>query len=179
MHWFSDKSFKRRRLLDYHMRSVHTGERPYQCEECNATFVYPEHFKKHKRIHTGEKPFRCEVRFCTFDQSPYYTKPVWILRFAAKRSIRGTIVTLTGSFIPTKSRTSVWSVEWASCASPCSIATCSRKVMCTTPLSSISPKCRKEPARWCTKRLRLLEFLATKSTSQPKYYSIKKLLNIT
>ncbi|XP_065344512.1 zinc finger protein 436-like [Cloeon dipterum] len=55
------KSFKRRRLLDYHMRSVHTGERPYQCEECNATFVYPEHFKKHKRIHTGEKPFRCEV----------------------------------------------------------------------------------------------------------------------
>ncbi|XP_059487940.1 zinc finger protein 224-like isoform X2 [Neocloeon triangulifer] len=56
-----NKSFKRRRLLDYHMRSVHTGERPYQCEECNATFVYPEHFKKHKRIHTGEKPFRCEV----------------------------------------------------------------------------------------------------------------------
>ncbi|KAF4522569.1 hypothetical protein B566_EDAN012860 [Ephemera danica] len=51
----------RRRLLDYHTRSVHTGERPYSCSECNATFVYPEHFKKHQRIHTGEKPFRCEV----------------------------------------------------------------------------------------------------------------------
>nr|CAH7724786.1 unnamed protein product [Callosobruchus chinensis] len=56
-----DKGFKRRRLLDYHVKAIHTGERPFRCEVCEATFVYPEHFKKHRRIHTGEKPFLCEV----------------------------------------------------------------------------------------------------------------------
>lgn len=56
-----DRSFKRRRLLDYHIKAAHTGERPYKCDVCNATFVYPEHFKKHVRIHSGVKPFVCEV----------------------------------------------------------------------------------------------------------------------
>lgn len=55
------KAFKRRRLLDYHVQAIHTGERPFKCGECKATFVYPEHFKKHRRIHTGEKPYHCEV----------------------------------------------------------------------------------------------------------------------
>ncbi|KMQ92511.1 putative zinc finger protein 484 isoform x1 [Lasius niger] len=55
------KGFKRRRLLDYHIKAAHTGERPYKCDVCTATFVYPEHFKKHRRIHTGEKPYLCEV----------------------------------------------------------------------------------------------------------------------
>ena len=55
------KGFKRRRLLDYHIKAVHTGERPFKCPTCDATFVYPEHFKKHIRIHTGIKPYKCEV----------------------------------------------------------------------------------------------------------------------
>lgn len=55
------RAFKRRRLLDYHMKAAHTGERPYKCTICLATFIYPEHFKKHKLIHTGEKPYECEV----------------------------------------------------------------------------------------------------------------------
>ncbi|XP_076271793.1 uncharacterized protein LOC143203501 [Rhynchophorus ferrugineus] len=79
------KCFKRRRLLDYHIKAAHTGERPFKCEICKATFVYPEHFKKHRRIHTGEKPFLCEVcgkafnsrdnrnahRFVHSDKKPY------------------------------------------------------------------------------------------------------------
>lgn len=61
------KGFKRRRLLDYHIKAAHTGERPYKCGVCAATFIYPEHFKKHRRIHTGEKPYLCEVSdFCSF-----------------------------------------------------------------------------------------------------------------
>uniref|UniRef100_A0A8D8Q189 Zinc finger protein 484 n=1 Tax=Cacopsylla melanoneura TaxID=428564 RepID=A0A8D8Q189_9HEMI len=80
-----DKAFKRRRLLDYHIKATHTGERPYQCDICNASFIYPEHFKKHRRIHTGEKPYFCEVcgkafnsrdnrnahRFVHSDKKPY------------------------------------------------------------------------------------------------------------
>nr|XP_050856936.1 zinc finger protein 724-like [Vespula vulgaris]XP_050856943.1 zinc finger protein 724-like [Vespula vulgaris]XP_050856953.1 zinc finger protein 724-like [Vespula vulgaris] len=79
------KGFKRRRLLDYHIKAAHTGERPYKCNICTATFVYPEHFKKHMRIHTGEKPYLCEVcgkafnsrdnrnahRFIHSDKKPY------------------------------------------------------------------------------------------------------------
>ncbi|XP_045507943.1 GDNF-inducible zinc finger protein 1-like [Colias croceus] len=79
------KRFKRRRLLDYHIKSSHTGERPLKCEVCAATFVYPEHYKKHIRIHSGEKPYICEVcgkgfnsrdnrnmhRFVHSDRKPY------------------------------------------------------------------------------------------------------------
>ncbi|XP_026317895.1 zinc finger protein 250-like [Hyposmocoma kahamanoa] len=79
------KRFKRRRLLDYHIKASHTGERPLECELCHATFVYPEHYKKHTRIHSGEKPYVCEVcgksfnsrdnrnmhRFVHSDKKPY------------------------------------------------------------------------------------------------------------
>ncbi|XP_045781048.1 PR domain zinc finger protein 5-like isoform X1 [Maniola jurtina] len=79
------KKFKRRRLLDYHIKASHTGERPLSCEVCHATFVYPEHYKKHARIHSGEKPYKCEVcgksfnsrdnrnthRFVHSDRKPY------------------------------------------------------------------------------------------------------------
>lgn len=79
------KRFKRRRLLDYHVKASHTGERPLKCEICRATFVYPEHYKKHARIHSGEKPYSCEVcgksfnsrdnrnthRFVHSDRKPY------------------------------------------------------------------------------------------------------------
>ncbi|XP_055592981.1 zinc finger protein 264-like [Uranotaenia lowii] len=80
-----NRCFKRRRLLDYHIKACHTGERPYRCDICSATFVYPEHFKKHQKIHTGTKPFACEVcgksfnsrdnrnahRFVHSDKKPY------------------------------------------------------------------------------------------------------------
>ncbi|KAM3968999.1 uncharacterized protein ACR2FA_003037 [Aphomia sociella] len=79
------KRFKRRRLLEYHTKAAHTGERPLRCGVCRASFVYPEHFKKHARIHSGEKPYVCEVcgksfnsrdnrnthRFVHSDKKPY------------------------------------------------------------------------------------------------------------
>lgn len=65
------KGFKRRRLLDYHMKAAHTGERPFKCEVCQASFIYPEHFKKHARIHTGEKPYLCEVRHLSLNYFEY------------------------------------------------------------------------------------------------------------
>ncbi|KAG6463154.1 hypothetical protein O3G_MSEX013703 [Manduca sexta] len=60
------KQFKRRRLLDYHVKASHTGERPLKCEVCSSTFVYPEHYKKHIRTHSGERPYVCEICGKTF-----------------------------------------------------------------------------------------------------------------
>ncbi|XP_028038487.1 zinc finger and SCAN domain-containing protein 2-like isoform X3 [Bombyx mandarina] len=60
------KRFKRRRLLEYHIKASHTGERPLKCDTCGASFVYPEHYKKHVRIHTGERPYVCEICGKTF-----------------------------------------------------------------------------------------------------------------
>ena len=59
MHLFTD-TFRRRRLLDCHINSKHNGTRPYQCRQCSATFVYPEHVRKHELTHQlTETRFKC------------------------------------------------------------------------------------------------------------------------
>ena len=52
--------FRRKRLLDCHMNSKHKFERPYACKLCSATFVYPEHVRKHELTHVEGKKFNCD-----------------------------------------------------------------------------------------------------------------------
>ncbi|NXR02634.1 ZN347 protein, partial [Sagittarius serpentarius] len=52
------KSFRHRSTLTIHHR-VPSGERPYKCSEC---FKNSSELAQHWRTHTGERPYDCSRR---------------------------------------------------------------------------------------------------------------------
>lgn len=57
--------------LKYHSTSIHSEHKQYQCEYCAKEFARKYSLIVHRRIHTGEKNYRCEYCNKTFRASSY------------------------------------------------------------------------------------------------------------
>ena len=61
------KCFGTQNILERHMQTVHSTERPYKCEACKEAFNSKPNLEKHmKHSHDQTRPFECSVCQKTF-----------------------------------------------------------------------------------------------------------------
>lgn len=62
-----DKVLSRCNLAKH--KRVHSGEKPYKCNICDAAFSQSNDLKGHQRIHSGERPYKCNICGAAFTLS--------------------------------------------------------------------------------------------------------------
>jgi len=67
------KEFGKIHHMKRHIDQVHSAERPFKCDKCNARFKDKYNLKVHQRIHTGEKPYNCIICNKRFNQKSALT----------------------------------------------------------------------------------------------------------
>ncbi|KAG2458490.1 ZFP26 protein, partial [Polypterus senegalus] len=66
---FCRKKFSSKLALQRHM-GIHSGVKPYECQDCDYKTRLKASLIQHKRIHTGEKPFKCsQCLYASIDAS--------------------------------------------------------------------------------------------------------------
>lgn len=56
--------------LQRHMRTTHTGDMPYKCEQCDREFSQYNNLRRHLRVHNGNM-YKCQICGRTFNESFY------------------------------------------------------------------------------------------------------------
>ena len=58
------KVYSTKKNMELHLEAVHSGKRPFACDECGMTFARKESYNRH--THNSRKPFLCSVCGKTF-----------------------------------------------------------------------------------------------------------------